>query len=93
MNMISSLKSRFDRVKANFFTTPEGGVISPFKAIVGALVLTGLFLLMLPLLMVLFVFQLGLVLVGLVAALFMGSRKPNVRWENGEKVINPQVGS
>ncbi len=87
---INRLKSGFEKIKGTFFDQRNGAAISPFKAILGAVILTGLFVLMLPLIMLIFMVQMGLILVGMVAVLFMGTRKQAGQWPREEKLVNPE---
>ncbi|KEQ17579.1 hypothetical protein [Endozoicomonas numazuensis] len=87
---INQLKNGFNQVKATFFEQRDGAAISPFKAILGIVILTGVFVLMLPLIMLIFMVQMGLILVGMVAVLFMGTRKQTGLWPREEKLVNPE---
>ncbi|WP_448215706.1 hypothetical protein [Endozoicomonas sp. 2B-B] len=87
---LNQLKNGFNQVKTAFFEQRNGAAISPFKAILGTVILTGLFVLMLPLIMLIFMVQMGLILVGMVAVLFMGTRKQSGEWPREEKLVNPK---
>ncbi|WOG27264.1 hypothetical protein [Endozoicomonas sp. 8E] len=87
---LNQLKNGFNQIKTAFFEQRSGAAISPFKAILGTLILTGLFVMMLPLIMLIFMVQMGLILVGMVAVLFMGTRKRSGQWPREEKLVNPK---
>ncbi|WP_257281022.1 hypothetical protein [Endozoicomonas sp. ISHI1] len=87
---LKQLKNGFNQVKAAFFEQRDGAAISPFKAILGTVILTSLFVVMLPLIMLIFTVQMGLILVGMVAVLFMGIRKQSGQWPGEEKLVNPE---